>query len=176
MPERTKTKFQKSLTKYFDAELAEAVKHEKFMLRSKNIMFKRLLKAERRIRALPTITEQEVRNGLAALGLQDDVSEELMRQTILGFSQAQDDCFEGCEQNDEPVDEFDDVDDVIGEIAFDDVVSEEPEPVSEKVSEQSEKTTSEPVEEETVEKQSYWTTRRKNRTGGDNVKDREAVE
>lgn len=170
LPERTKVKFQKSLTKYFDTEIAEAIKHEKFMLHSKDILFKRLLKAERKLRRLPTITEQEVRKSLAALGLQEDVSDELVRQTVLGFSQTQEGFVEEPEQVDEPSD-VEEIDEVVDKVTFEDVVAEEPEPVSEEILGPVEVTTP-----EQVEKNSYWKTRRKDRTGKENTKNEEAVE
>lgn len=94
LPERTKVKFQKSLVQYYDAELAEAIKHEKFVLKAKNALFRRALKAQRKIARFPSITEQEVNKKLQALGLQENVTTEIIRLMVTGLS-----------LQDEPIDE-----------------------------------------------------------------------
>lgn len=97
LPERTKVMFQKSLVKYYDNELSEAMKHERFMIRAKNMLFKRALRAQNKLARLPSITQQNVSKALQSLGLQEEVSDEIMRLMLLGLcgpTQQEDSCFE----------------------------------------------------------------------------------
>lgn len=158
LPERTKVKFQKSLVKYYDNELAESVKHEKFMLRAKDTLFKRALKTQKKIARLPSITEQNVNKALQSLGLEQNVTDEILRLMLLGLSEPE-------EPLNEPVEEQ--VDDVVEEEVVDSDEITEPAPSLEPTED-----LVEPVEEPSAEaeqppeepKTSYWTTRRKNRT------------
>lgn len=168
LPERTKVKFQKSLVKYYDAELAEAIKHEQFVLKAKNDLFRRAMKAQRKIARFPSITEQEVNKALQALGLRQDVTTQIVRLMVLGLSAQEDPTdeeppevpFVADIQQEDPQDDDGDVVvveppvEVVSEVPPTEVVVDTPPVLDEDP--QDETTTAE-------QKGSYWTTRRKNR-------------
>ncbi len=164
LPERTKVKFQKSLVQYYDAELAEAIKHEKFVLKAKNALFRRALKAQRKIARFPSITEQEVNKKLQALGLQENVTTEIIRLMVTGLSlqdepideQPPEVPFAVGVQQDEQQDDITPETPVDGTIDTPPVLDDEPQDDASDEEPQDDATTDEP-------KGSYWTNRRKNR-------------